>query len=74
MRLFGIAKHAPMRNATLQLPKQSQVMLWVLDSAEEVVAACAEGARYVVTNTPTIMQRQAASIAQQCRLARHRGG
>ena len=74
MALFGIAKGAPARNTTQQLPPRSQVMLWVLDGAADVAAACSEGARFVVTNKPLAMQQQSVGIAHQCRAAGRQGG
>ena len=49
--MFGIAKRANARWTT-DAVQPATVALWVLDTAEELHAACMEGADVVITNQP----------------------
>lgn len=55
IRKFGIAKKAPARQRSSELPEGSLVVLWTLDSTSELRAACREGADIVITNRPLRM-------------------
>lgn len=55
INMFGIAQKAPARQRTSELPGGSLVVLWTLDSAAELQAACREGADIVITNHPLRM-------------------
>ena len=65
LTLFGIAKAAPVRNKTQKLGDAS-IMLWVLDTQEEIVQACKEGAEFVVTNRPLAMAAAADEMRAKC--------
>ena len=66
LTLFGIAKAAPVRNKTQKLGDDASIMLWVLDTQEEIVQACKEGAEFVVTNRPLAMAAAADEMRAQC--------
>lgn len=63
--MFGIAKHAPARESTRVLGPASDTMiaLWVMDTKEEFLEACKEGADIVITNQPLQMQAALSALS-----------
>jgi hypothetical protein len=64
--LFGIAKRSPARRATKMLGRHAVIMLWVLDTVEELEQACNEGASLIVTNRPLHLLASRAAVQQRC--------